>query len=89
MNKGFILDGYPRTQRDAKAVFMDMKEAPEEQEPKPSQSDTNPEAIQQIFELSTKIVPQFCIIFDAENDFLKQRVHKLPKEEIEGTHFND
>ena len=30
MNKGFILDGYPRNQKDAKAVFMD---AVKEEEP--------------------------------------------------------
>jgi hypothetical protein len=30
MNKGLILDGYPRNQKDAKAVFMD---AVKEEEP--------------------------------------------------------
>jgi hypothetical protein len=41
------------------------------------------------FKVCEKIIPQFCIIFDAENDFLKQRVQKLPKEETEGTHYTD
>ena len=35
-------------------------------------ADANPEST--TYELSTKILPQFCIILDAENDFLKQRV---------------
>ena len=39
--------------------------------------------------MNEKIIPQFCIIFDAENDFLKQRVQKLPKEDTEGTHHTD
>jgi hypothetical protein len=67
MNKGFILDGYPRNQKDAKAVFMDAIK-----EEEPLSADANPEST--AYELSTKILPQFCIIFDAENDFLKQRV---------------
>jgi hypothetical protein len=41
------------------------------------------------FKVCEKIIPQFCIIFDTENDFLKQRVQKLPKEDTEVTHYTD
>ena len=78
MNKGFVLDGYPRHTRDAQAVFLTK---PNDEEPKPADLPTDV--------VNDKIMPQFCIVFDSENDFLKQRVQKLPKEETEGTHFTD
>jgi adenylate kinase family enzyme len=80
MNKGFILDGYPRNLKDAYAIFT------EKNEDEPKAADLPAEEKRTV---NQKIVPQFCIIFDSENDFLKQRVQKLPKEEVDGTHFTD
>ena len=34
-------------------------------------------------------MPQYTVIFEAENDFLKQRVKELPPEKTEGTHYVD
>ena len=55
MNKGFILDGYPKTIKDAKTVFMDRKLEADEEETKPSPTDSTTDLC--ALELSTKIVP--------------------------------
>lgn len=81
MNKGFVLDGYPRNAKDAAAVFTDLI-------PKDDEEPNAPELPAEV-KVCDKIIPQFCIVFDPENDFLKQRVQKLPKEETEGTHFTE
>lgn len=78
MNKGFILDGYPRNIHDAKAVFLDAipgYEAPEE-----SQEESKGAAAEQVeegsatfpgFDTCDKILPQYTVIFEADNEFLK------------------
>lgn len=88
MNKGFILDGYPRSKEDAKNVFMlkvplpveddaANQEASEEAEPKYEEK------------LDDKIVPQYAISFEADDALLSARTKELPPEKIEGTHHNE
>jgi len=85
MNKGFILDGYPRNTKDAQAIFTEkVKKVNDDNEPKPADLPVEEKIV-----INEKIIPQFCIVFEAENDLLKQRVQRLPKEETEGTHFTD
>lgn len=50
-NKGFIIDGYPRTQADAKAIFLDKnEEASAEDDPF------------QGFTINAEILPQYVIV---------------------------
>lgn len=75
MNKGFILDGYPRNINDAKAVFLDPiqgYEAPEEsgEEVKGNPEETDGNTFPG-FTISDKILPQYTVIFEADNEFLK------------------
>lgn len=56
-NKGFILEGYPRSQEDAKAIFMEKKELPKkapEGEEAPAEGEEEPQ-----FEyiINEKIIP--------------------------------
>lgn len=76
MNKGFILDGYPRNISDAKAVFLDPipgYEAPEEgQEESKGAEEEGAEVVNfPGFEISSKILPQYTVIFEADNEVLK------------------
>jgi adenylate kinase family enzyme len=70
MNKGFILDGFPRSQEDAKIIFMEDEEAPKEEpaEADPEGAGEEPEEPKRI--LNQKIIPQYCIAMEADDAFL-------------------
>ena len=90
MNKGFILDGYPRSIIDAKAVFLDPIEGyepPEEgqEESKGAAEESAEASTFPGYEISEKILPQYTVVFEADNDLLKQKMKDLPPEVIEGT----
>lgn len=90
MNKGFILDGFPRSKEDAELVFT--TEVPIEKPEK--EGDEDPEGAgeeepQTKREINDKILPQYCIAFEADDAFLSQRAKDIPPELVEGTHFND
>ena len=79
MNKGFILDGYPRNIQDAKAIFLDAipgyEANPEDSQQEESKGAAAEESVEPGtfpgFTISEKILPQYTVIFEAENDFLK------------------
>lgn len=88
MNKGFILDGFPRAKEDAKNVFMDkvliekkLEEGAEEQE-----EDAEP---QYEFKLNARIVPQYAIALEADDASLVTRAKELPPEKVDNSHHND
>ena len=81
MNKGFILDGYPRNEVDAKAVFLDPLEGYEPPEEGTEETkEVDPAMPFPGHEPSTKILPQYTVIFEADNETLKQKMKELPPE---------
>lgn len=72
MNKGFIMDGYPRNQADAQAVFFN--EIPEGEE-SPKQLEDFPG-----FEKDEKIIPQYVVFFEADDAYLKTRAKEIQAE---------
>ena len=93
MNKGFILDGYPRNINDAKAVFLDPipgyepASAAEEEKKEEVKGEAASDSGDPFpgFTISEKILPQYTVVFEAENDLLKQKMRDLPPEQVEGT----
>ena len=87
MNKGFILDGYPRNINDAKAIFLDPIENYEPKEDGDDEEVKGEESSGPFpgFSISQKILPQYTVIFEADNDTIKQKIKDLPHEQIEGT----
>ena len=77
MNKGFILEGYPRTENDARNVFMDKVETVHDTETKVD------------WVVNDRIVPQYTLHFEGEDPQLLQKAKELPPSTIEGTHWND
>ena len=64
MNKGFILEGFPRSMVDSKEVFCNKT-------PKENQPSGDEEAeIEYDYHLNSKIVPQYCIVLNADDAFL-------------------
>ena len=86
MNKGFLLDGFPRSTDDAKAVFMDRIEAPGNAGEEEGAGEEEP---QYELKLNGKIVPQYAIALEGEDGALVQRAKDLPAEKVEGTHHNE
>ncbi|XP_063713342.1 adenylate kinase 7-like isoform X2 [Symsagittifera roscoffensis] len=73
-NQGFVLDGYPKTYDQAKALFVPEDDIEElEQESKIPQFDK-------------QIMPEVLVSLEAPDEFLRDRVMNLPEKLIEGTH---
>ena len=76
-NKGFILDGYPRSKQDAKEVFMDKipipSEVPENEDPEGA------DEVESKFEekLNEKIIPQYTISIEGDDTLLTTRAKEL------------
>jgi adenylate kinase family enzyme len=83
-NKGFILDVHPRTQQDAKSIFLEK--LPEEEG---GENPSNPEEPFPGYKINTEILPQYVVIFSADDGALKQRVKDLPVDKIANTHFTE
>ena len=85
MNKGFILDGFPRSKEDAKQVFMDKIPI---DKPQGEEQDEEAEA-QHEEKLNDKIVPQYAIALEAEDAALVARAKELAPEKVDNTHHNE
>jgi adenylate kinase len=87
-NRGFVLDGWPRTFQDAERLFL-VKAPPVVSE------DGAVEPSDDKLTLNKALFPENIIVLrepvskDAKKDFLLQRVKNLPEEQIAGTHYTE
>lgn len=77
MNKGFILEGFPRSKSDAAGLFMEKVHKADGQEGEFEEK------------VNQKLVPQYAIILEGDDASLQQKAKELPAEKVEGTHWND
>jgi hypothetical protein len=75
-NKGFILDGFPRSVEDGRSIFMDQIEV-QKGEPAEGEEPGEPEFEEKANE---RIIPQYSIIFEADDASLIQRGKDMPPE---------
>lgn len=76
-NRGYILDGYPRSYPDAQGIFFDLDE-------------TKPEDALDRLVLNKEIMPNNLIKLDQTNDdFLKARVKNMPEALLVNSHYNE
>lgn len=81
-NRGYILDGYPRSYKDAREIFMEKKEGEEITE-----EDKNPEEKMVILK---EILPNNIVsLGEATDEELFIRIKSLPEEIVQGTHWNE
>lgn len=89
-NKGFILDGFPRSQEEAKLIFMDKipiaDEVNENEDPDGAAEDAEPKFEER---LNEKIIPQYTIALEADDASLTQRAKELPPAQTADNHHND
>lgn len=64
MNKGFIMDGYPKNSNDALAIFL---------EPSTGQSLPDYPGMK----INDKIIPQYVVIFEADDAYLKAKAKEI------------
>ena len=90
MNKGFIMDGFPRSQDDAKMIFMDKipvtEEVAENEDPEGAAEEAEPKFEEK---LNEKIIPQYTIALEADDAALTQRAKDLPPAQTADTHHNE
>ena len=82
-NQGYVIDGYPKTLSQAKDVFGLSGDDEEDER--------NDDDIE---EASTtdgyrKIMPELVVVLEADDEFLIERVIRLPEKEIQQTHYNE
>ncbi|KRX09632.1 P-loop containing nucleoside triphosphate hydrolase [Pseudocohnilembus persalinus] len=80
-NRGFIIDGYPKTFNQAKAIFMKPKPAGEDED---DQAEDWPQIV------DTEIIPDSVIFLEASNEYLLNFVKEnLKEEQVQGTHYTE
>ena len=85
VNKGFILDGFPRSKDDARAIFNNK--VLKEQEGEPAEGEEQEPQYDEV--LNQNIVPQYAIALEADDAALTQKAKDLPPEVTENTHWNE
>jgi adenylate kinase len=98
-NRGFVLDGFPRSYADCQYVFLkkrppkddeDEVEDDEEEEPEDGDEPSDPpkKSFKKNYIPDSDIYPKNVIVFKGSDHFLTQRVKEFPENKIEGTHYN-
>ncbi|KAJ9599412.1 hypothetical protein L9F63_010103 [Diploptera punctata] len=78
-NQGFVLEGYPKTTKQAKALFG-------------TAADVEEEAVEEEEEglsYNKKTMPEYVISLNAPDDVLYSRIMDLPEKEIQGTNYTE
>ena len=92
-NRGYILDGYPRTFKDVQYVFLvkqkKINEDGEEVEEEDEEVEEGEEKSFDKYIPDQAIFPSSVIVFKGDDDFLINRVKQLPEDSINGTHYNN
>ncbi|KAJ8957670.1 hypothetical protein NQ318_017562 [Aromia moschata] len=98
--RGYVLDGYPKTTEQAREIFGQAAEIPQMGEGGeggvvpaaglPGEGMGGEDQIVPMLSTSEdKIMPDFVISLQASDEFLCQRVMRLPQRVIQGTHYDE
>jgi len=83
-NKGFILDGFPKTYEDANHIFLEIIEK------KSIEGEENKEETEIDYESlkPNSNMPQKVVIFEGTDEQLNSRLEKMPEEKKKDSHYN-
>jgi len=91
-NRGYILDGFPRSYNDAKKVFLHVpaKGDDEDQDEEGGDDDLDDDDDDKgNLVIDNDIYPQSVIVLQGDDQFLIERVRNLPEDMVAGTHYNE
>lgn len=81
-NRGYVLDGYPRTHKDAKYIFLKRKiiynEEGEIEEVDEPELEEGQEKDFSSYEVDKSIFPANCIVLQGDDSDITKRVRDLP-----------
>lgn len=77
------MDGYPKTLLQAKNLFESDRDDEEIGETESDISDNT------LIGTNRQIMPELVIVLEASDEFLIERVIRLPEKEIQRTHYNE
>lgn len=91
-NRGYILDGYPRSYEDCQHIFLKREkkfdeEGAEVEEDEPELEEGQKKSFKGYVK-EASIFPSSTIVFNQDDKFLLERVMNLSEEQIAGTHYN-
>jgi adenylate kinase len=82
-NNGFVLDGYPRSYKDARDIFL-------EKNPNEIFFSEEDKTNEEKYLINPNIFPNNIIILkDFADEFLKSRMRHMPEEEKKDSHYNE
>ena len=91
-NRGYILDGFPRTHKGAQNVFMKkVIQLDEDGQPVEEDEEELPEGEEPSFDKHIKdvsIFPGSIVVLEGQDEELISRVRELPEDQIAGTQYN-
>lgn len=84
-NRGYVLDGFPRTFKDAENCFLYRpkkidEETGEEIEPEEEELEEGQEKSFEGYVKDDNIFPSSCIVLKGDNEFLMKRIRDLPED---------
>jgi len=83
-NRGFVLDGFPKTFDQAKDLFLAPVPVKEGEQIPTESAEEAPKEV-----LDAEKVPEFVVKLEATDEALKARVKGLPEADVVGTHFTE
>ncbi|XP_068993629.1 adenylate kinase 7 [Neodiprion pinetum] len=83
-NQGYVLDGYPKTLRQAKELFGTVEDAENQDDVGDGEEE---ESAPKGF--NAEIMPELVVVLDATDEFLTERLLILSEDEIQGTHYTE
>lgn len=91
-NRGYVLDGYPKTYENAEHSFLELPAKYDEEgeliEPEEPELEEGEKKDFSEYIPDKKIFPKSCILLTGSDESLIARVRELPEEALEGTRYN-
>ena len=87
LNRGYVLDGYPKSYKFARKLFMKVRELAEDEEmSEPEEEDQEPEPPMVI---DDKLKPDTVILLRADKSYMMDFIDNMTEKQVLGTHNNE